>query len=393
MSVDSLIQFEQATKGVYNDWHPPLMAFVWRQLYNVVWADRSVIIVFHAGMFATGLALLTAATSRSYLSMLAVFWFVALFPPVIIQHAQAWKDAAMVAGTMLAFGLALHPKLRLWSFVALYYAAATRINAVILVPIVAAWVFWLAERRFSRKLWLQVAGVTLLVALSASLTTRWLAGSSTYAMVRVHFIHDLSAISIKKGRYLLPPHMRTRPETADLMRIHATFDNLLVSHNEYPPSLPRHEQLALRNAWLSAIRQHPVPYLQHRWRLFKAAIGITGMPFTPYVDPRHPNPLQALVFGAARQLLRTPIFLVAFYLAIAALTLAWAFRRRNGLVVTLAATAFATSLPLIIIAPSHDLRYSYWTIVSTILSCIFLLVSGASTSARKSPTIAAAKPG
>jgi hypothetical protein len=387
MSVDSYLQFAQATKGIYNDWHPPLMAFIWRQLYSYVWSDRSVIIVFHAGMFATGLALLTAATSRSYLQMLAIFWFVALLPPVFIQHAQAWKDAATVAGTMLAFGLAFYPRMRIYSFLALYYAAATRINAVILVPIIATWIFWLWEGKLSKRLWLRVAAVTLLIALSASLTTRWLAGSNTYGMVRVHFIHDLSAISIKEGKYLLPPHMRTRADTADLLRVSATFHNLMVSHREAPPSLPLHEQRALRKYWLNAIWQYPEAYLHHRWQLFKAIIGISGKPFTAYLTPRHPNPLQELVFNSTSALLRTPLFSVACYLAVAALVLILALQRRNGLAATFAASALFTSLPLAIIAPSHDFRYSYWTVVSTILSCIFILLEPQLRAAQKYQTI------
>src|SRR5436190_2041437 len=53
MSTDSIDQLTQARTGVYTDWHPPLMALVWKLLDGIV-SGPVLMLVLQTGLFLFG---------------------------------------------------------------------------------------------------------------------------------------------------------------------------------------------------------------------------------------------------------------------------------------------------------------------------------------------------
>src|SRR5688572_28518775 len=130
MTSDSLQQLREARSGTFTTWHPPLMAFVWRQFDRVVPGPIGMV-VFHTLMFGAGLALFF--NRRLGLIPIAL---VTLSPPVLGHLATVWKDVGMFCALVLAVGLYARGKPG-WALVPLFYACCVRHNAMLaVVPLV-----------------------------------------------------------------------------------------------------------------------------------------------------------------------------------------------------------------------------------------------------------------
>lgn len=380
MSADSEWQYSEAKFGGFTDFHPPIMAYLWSLLLEL-WLDRFSIQLFHAALFATGLGLLVSRFTRSWWQYALAFWVIAAWPSILIQHAQPWKDGGMVGALMLACGLIAGRRDSLWRngliLLALFYATAIRYNGV--TPSLCL-LWWLYNDRSSLDGWPRMtrsfAAAVLtagLLLVAGQLVNSWLTGSRTYAVERTAYIFDLSAISLASGDYLLPPHMRSRADSAALDAIRRHFNPIRVSHREEPRSLASHERKALRDAWLSAIWRHPGAWLSHRWHLFLLTIGIGDGAYTAYAPPPVPTDLQRWFFAGVFGALVAGFFQVWVYLLVLPVTAIWGWWRRNAGILFLSLSGFFVVLPLFVIAPSHDFRYSYWAVLACVTSCVWLI--------------------
>ncbi|MCP5158842.1 MAG: hypothetical protein H6974_01665 [Gammaproteobacteria bacterium] len=379
-SADTEWQYNEAKFGDFTDFHPPIMAYLWSLLLDF-WLDRFSIQLLHAALFATGLGLLVSRFTCSGWQYALAFWIIAAWPSIIIQQAQPWKDGGMVGALMLAGGLISGRRDRLWRYslilLALFYATAIRYNGVT-VSFCLLW--WRYYDRSPQDGWPRVLRSIVAASLTAGLlfsgsqlVNGWLTGSRTYAVERTAYIFDLSALSLATGEYLLPPHMRSRPDSADLEAIRRYFNPIRVSHQEEPRSLASHERQALRDAWLSAIWRHPGTWLSHRWRLFLLTIGIGDGAYTPYIAPAVPTDLQRWFFAKIFEALVAGFFQVWLYLLLLPVAAIWGGWRRHLGILFLALSGIFVILPLFVIAPSHDFRYSYWAVVACVTAWVWLI--------------------
>ncbi len=125
MSTDSVDQLLQARHGPITDWHPPLMAFVWRWLDRVyTYVGPLPMLVAQSVAFLLGvdgiLRRVLAPRGAALAAMLVL-----LFPPVQAVMAVIWKDSQM-AGYMMAGTACLLPPSRRWRIagLALFAVAA-----------------------------------------------------------------------------------------------------------------------------------------------------------------------------------------------------------------------------------------------------------------------------
>ncbi len=104
------------------------------------------------------------------------------------------------------------------------------------------------------------------------------------------YLYDVAAISARTGDDLLPPSLLTGTE-AD---VRAAFNPLAVEAfagpTQRPLRFPRSEieMDALRNAWKTAIAEHPVAWLRARWTTFTyqaALIAPATWAYHPFIDP------------------------------------------------------------------------------------------------------------
>lgn len=94
-SPDLYSQLAQATGNIpFNDWHPPLMALIWK-LGIAVTGKTSSLFVLEISIFILGLLLISLSgfvTGRFNLFWSLVFVLLPLYAPILIQTGRQWKD-------------------------------------------------------------------------------------------------------------------------------------------------------------------------------------------------------------------------------------------------------------------------------------------------------------
>ncbi len=400
MSVDSAVQYQQALTGRYDDIHPPLLAWLWRQT-DRSWPGPGGL---YLALTATAwLALALIATRllpgwRGGLATLAIGWM----PPVLLVAAHLWKDVALSAALLGASAAILahrHSGHRAWvgpAAVFLAAAVAFRHNAW---PAVLPLVAWLAWPRTPTGRWtawraLAATGFAAGLALVPGAVNRALDASPRDAWSAV-VLWDLGAVSIATGRVLIPPSVRAPDlSVADLEAGYVDWANPpLFAANKirlgFHAPYSADDRRAVRDAWLAMLREHPGAYVAHRMRVTRHLL-LGPPPDTPrelvYVParilppeatvalPTFDRPRDRAIVAAAERLRGTPLFAGATWLLLALLAGIAAWRARTTepgrAALALAASSWAYAAPLAIATGSAEFRYLHWSVIAALLATL-----------------------
>lgn len=376
MSADSIAQLGQARSGIYSDWHPPIMAWLWSFFDRVLPGPGGLFIV-HIGLFWSALILLAR------FSRLGVGTFlIGVFPPIFALLAPLWKDVGMAIALLVAGTLFLCSKTTSgWkqklsmgaAFFFLFYAAGVRHNALpALVPIIF---YWLPSQKTTRR-WIIAGVVTLAVGVLANLFNRYLLGDHRSEIPSQQILlHDLTAFSLKKGENLIPKAYQVLPklDISELQKLYSTRGVVPLFCCE--PG-DRRLQLSpdavnfrdLRAQWQSALVQHPGAYLQHRWRNFRGQMGIeNGAVCNPFLESPVEGSGRNAVLSALRALKNSFLFRGIFYLLLSWGLLIFLLRQRikNELPIALLLSGNFYTLPYFFISTACDFRMHWWLVLST----------------------------
>ncbi|HEX4095713.1 MAG TPA: hypothetical protein VHX64_03245, partial [Caulobacteraceae bacterium] len=156
MSYDSVLQLAQGRAGIYNNWHPPVMAWL-LGLFDSVVRGTALFVVFNTLLLYGGLAIAALAPPRTtwLAAPLLVIW--AAIPDGLIYPGIVWKDVLFTASAFAGFvGLVLAalnwPRRRLrfclivGSFLLMALAALSRQNGLVILPVAAIACGWIAAR-------------------------------------------------------------------------------------------------------------------------------------------------------------------------------------------------------------------------------------------------------
>jgi hypothetical protein len=107
MTYDSVEQLLDARAGAYTDWHPPLMAALWRLTDRVIPGPFGMLLL-QSALIWSGTALVMRAwfSRRASIAWSLLPVAVVLFPPVFSISGGIVKDVLMWAAFVLALGLA-----------------------------------------------------------------------------------------------------------------------------------------------------------------------------------------------------------------------------------------------------------------------------------------------
>ncbi|MER6126653.1 hypothetical protein ABT173_29385 [Streptomyces sp. NPDC001795] len=394
MSPDSLDQLGQAQgKEPLTDWHPPVLALVWRALIALTGTPATMALLQCAilwaalWVFAACVWDLTGSRPKS-LAVMAI----GLAPHVLTFAGVVWKDVHMAFALLAACAVGLlgrrlppgRPRLR-WTLLAvgallLAYAVLVRKNAVFaVIPVFvmllrALWPtpglrVWLAS-----SLALFAAVVVPGVAISAFAQPQR-TGQSSQIMLD-DLVHVLSVDEVEKAA-------EAAATTSDFrMRLHLAAqqcEQTQTLSDTYFNCYPRDERAGagelalhadeLRSMWISQIPRHLPQYVQYRLQLFSLLLfktsyqyqfGITrnslGLTVT---HPRLEAALQTYVLGALRDL---PLLFAGWLWLAVALFLS--IRPGGGAlslpVRALGMSSLAYVLGYLPIIPATDFRYLYW---------------------------------
>ncbi|MDE1996004.1 MAG: hypothetical protein KGI75_26135 [Rhizobiaceae bacterium] len=413
MNPDSQSQFEQAISGVYNDWHPPVMARLWsvfRYGADGTWT------MFLFQIVCYGAAFTLLALAMNYRGRPVSAWvvlLVGLFPPFLMQVINIHKDVGLAVTVLLAFALAIHFRFRsrpipvlvqICIALLLAYAALVRVNGYFAVLPAAIFVWYPAFLR--RPIIASIVTIVLSVVLVpvSGLVNNGLLQARSAGAMRTLQIFDLAGIgyfsgdaSVLAGSISLEQLKGCySPLIADpfyhgnrcgfvwdaVAGTHDTPSGLSADPDVAGKTIPGHP---LGSMWLQAIATRPIAYLEHRITHFNSEMQF--MTSSHEADIRHVISVvsgQPSVIPAPSashrmlDLIRYGIWATpAFWLAVGLLVLAVTYdaRRRKDHVdtasLTLALSGGIYIAAFFNIGVASDPRYQLWGMIAIFVATIF----------------------
>ena len=401
-SPDSIAQLQQALVGQYDDWHPPIMAALWRSLIPI-FGSAAGLFWFNVSLFLFAISAFIIVLTRS--ASLHPIGLVVLFvaaPSIYLFIPLIWKDVLMAGSMFSAFGvIALRTLDRLrysWGLplliLLLFIVLGARQNAIFAVfPIFVP----LFLENTNNSIW------RILVATAASIAC---AGMIFYLVDKVNYVylgadkhypiqyimlHDLGCI-VSYGGNAKIPDVFLSPDYSDenvKASCRADHGNDMVFEGVHKPpfllSFKPESQVELRKAWVNAIEENFSIYIKHRLNVFLSLLRIGDIsPYGVVVDlpgseklilqvtaPIGERFFSAGVYGVFVDFIvffsaYTPIFLgwFALLMLLSNAVISMLFLplgRVMRYVLALSASGLLYLLPYLFVAPASDFRYLYWS--------------------------------
>jgi hypothetical protein len=406
MSPDSSEQFAQALSGQFNDWHPPIMAWIWSRTNALIAGPGGLFLLFVAAYWI-GFFLVSCFFIRQFSPRYLVVSFLPFSPFLFNFAGTLWKDVLVMVCLLNATATALlmpwsRQNLRglslpLFALLVALGCLARHNSALAAGPLV---VLYCAPSPVTRhpvpaliRRLLAATFLVLVISLSFKATLdRWIFHAEKTHHGNQVLIWDLAGMSQRIGVNLLPGPWTGEQDEAIRTRCWRSVDaNLYLTSfscgfvfDILVPS-PLWRDGSLLRAWLAAIVAHPATY---------AAVRLddaTGLLWPHDIFVEHPNSgsldygfrpnkffaaSRMMVFGIAHVPGLHLLFTVAFWLCasiIMSLRLAIRFARGNAAVYTpllVAASGALNIAPILVLSAGPDLRYAYWTIAATCLACL-----------------------
>ena len=218
----------------------------------------------------------------------------------------------------------------------------------------------------------------------------------TQAMVRVADVEatgpetvlyyvDVDEMSTRVGEFLVPDVFLREPVTLDQL---AEERNYRLEHIEQwmMLRLPAEDRPAAREAWIDAVTEYPVVYLQSRWQLFTRQVGWSGSPLEAHFPTEVSNAEFPLRWPGLAE--RASGYLEMFdggewfeggfvhrgwlYVAVAAIA-AWRLGRRYPLLLTIPVAQVAVFAGLFFLAPISKARLIYPVFALGLIASVYLI--------------------
>lgn len=398
---DARWQYQQAVDNAFEDWHPPLMAWGWRQLSLLIAPGPAPMLVLQLLLAWGGLALIGGWAWRRGWRGAALALVAAGFLPASLMLLGAVTKDCLMAGLLLsATGLLLRlpdlsPRSRAFVRAAilllLLLAAALRFNAFLAcLPLalaalparaLASW-----PRRIASALLLSAAflgiGPAIATALQAEKT----------GVRQSLIIFDLGGITAFSGQSVfpdlgVPDPVRVNARCYDPYQWDTYSDWAKVpcplGYDVIQP-LVDDEDLDPAALWLSAIRHHPLAYAEHRLAHFNQATyflirkppvqsGWLQSADNPWSFRVAPNAAEDAVAAADRLVIRTPLGFPIVWLALGfAALLAALVMRLRGPALALAASATLYGSGYLLVGVATGMRYQLWTWFASVIAAVLV---------------------
>jgi hypothetical protein len=406
MSSDSIAQYGQALTGLYNDWHPPLMAIVLHLVFllggaiGILMLGQCLAGVFGVRALAGSVIALLARDRLSerrtaWLSLAVLLALLAPLSPLSFYLMTFWKDAwAMILMLWIgALAIDLYrrgPAPRRLLLLAGLAAALgmVRHNAVVVLPLVGLALWEGVRGRLSRTGALALAAAPLALYLVATpLIDRAFGVQELHpdSQVMALDLVGVCAADRAAGRALCPGLPWTRAHILDESALAAYRPgDIGFIFWDQPPHVDaaiRQDYPRLRAEYLRALREIPGPLLRVKLEAFKTLLG-TDQTYYFFHDSIVDNPYRLALgqrLAPVRRLLgervsrvgESPVlrwisgvhlvWIVICVLEVVALLALWAVSRQARY----RALAWVLLIPLgyylsyLAATPVHDFRFMY----------------------------------
>lgn len=394
---DAIRQYRQSLSGVYDDWHPPAMNWLWRQLLPIR-GGPAPMLVLQALLYWGGFATLAAAALRRGRRWQAVaIGACALLPIPFVLVGAVLKDSLMAGALLLAGGLVALRREGEWPLravaIALLIAAATlRFNALpaclplLVVALPAAW------RRTWRRLALTTIVAAVPLVLAMPVANRLLHAQKSGVELSL-VIYDLGGIGRFAGVDAFPP-----VAVADPVAVNAhcykpvSWDSYAwwgpepcpIGFTNLQPAFAAHHLDPYR-LWVGAIVAHPLAYAEHRLAHFndnsRFLVHDADLPtLSLQTDPNPWNfalapsalrdTLGAVAAWSSHMPLGWPICWLALGLGIILLALG---QPTKTIALPLALSAWLYGMSYLPLSVASEVRYHFWTMTGIALATVIVL--------------------
>jgi hypothetical protein len=395
MAWDSARQYSQALSGRFDDWHPPLMEWIWRLLIPLM-PGPAPMLALQLGLYGAALGLIAYRSwqggSKTQTIGLAA---AGLFPPTLLLMATITKDSLMAAALMAAFALlACFSDRRLARFfgVALILVASClRYNAFLAglpLLLMAMPPRWAAHRG---KLALFTVGAAAALLLVMPVANRLLHAERSGVALSL-IIFDLGGITAHGGGDAFPPMAVDHPIAVNQgCYFPERWDNYSWWVDPECPIRFETVRAAFTGQrinpemfWAKAIAAHPLAYLAHRldhWNIASQFLvrKTTERWITSASDPNEwgfhvvPNAANRLVSSAVWAVNSTPFGWPCWWLTFSAGLVLLAYRLpRSGQVLALAGSALLYELGYGAFSVAAELRYHCWPMIAALIAAVML---------------------
>ncbi|NVB77393.1 MAG: hypothetical protein HOV81_03280 [Kofleriaceae bacterium] len=411
MSFDSIEQLAVA-RGLqkFSDWHPPIMALLWRPLDWIVRGPWLMVMLQCGLLLGGGFALLRRVV-RPWVAV-AMTLGVFLWPTVFTSMAVVWKDSLM-AGVLLASYAALTSE-RVWpqraSLVGFLFATMLRHNALFAVlPLLVISSPWPKDRRPWVKRGVGFA-ITVCLVVGAQLGNRLLVEEKQHPFQNSLAIYDI----VGMVRYAEPltdaqcdellvgvplaTHENIQKRADRAFNPYGWVDAVWSDRRFMDHAKTEAELDAVFDAWLRLIERYPRAYISTRLRLIKLLLGFSNRGgvniFNAHLEDRKllasygidvdRGPVQLALSQWFVAVSWDSMLFRAYPYLVLALCLLFALRR-NPTMLALLASALAYELALFVVAPSPDLRYSHWLILCALIALCTRVATAWTTGSARAP--------
>jgi hypothetical protein len=418
MTWDSIRQYGQALSGEFDDWHPPAMEWLWRQLLPIAHGPAPMLAIQLALYWTAFAGLVVWAVRAGRRRLACAFAVAAILPLPVVLMAEIIKDSLMAALLLAASAILVaiptrgRSLARVIALILIVCAATLRFNALpACLPLAIALLpaSWRATRmRFGAALLIGAAVIAAALPIAnravgakpsgvgLSLVIFDLGGITRFSGVDAFPADDDVDDPVAVNRHCYKPERWDSyswwvPDPCPL-RFDA-MDDLFKQSGENP-----------YRYWLGAVLTHPIAYAEHRLTHFNINIRFlvhdeVERPVMGQIPPNDwgfrltPNPLLTWLDRGARWSAHTPLGWPVWWMALAIglLVIAPGLPSRR-LVIPLALSGLLYGLGYLPASVACELRYHLWTMLVVLIAALIAAgdMAGGAMPARRRLLIATA---
>ena len=397
MTFDSKYLHGYAMKGTMGDWQSPVMVWLWALIDPVAPGAGSMFLLI-AATYWFGFALVSLRIAFRGRTIALLLPLLAMTPPALALVGVIWRDVLFATCWLLAAAVAFAlPKRRSWirfigqalALALVIFGVLLRPNALLAAPILAAYAIWLSRMSLRRTIVLYVPAALVFFG-AVQLVYYGMLGAKREHPLQTVMIFDLGGISHFAKANQFPVEWSEAEQAMLLDKCYqptmwdiywrlepCKFVMQKIEHEKKLFGTP-----AISRAWLSAILQHPVAWLQHRSAFAWNFLAGDNMVLWTF-DIEHfgkdvfPERPAFTAFRAAHDALKpTPLLRAGFWL-LACIALCAIARgrapREAAFVFGACGSATIYVLTFYGVGVASDYRYGYWAVLAAMTGGVVLL--------------------
>jgi hypothetical protein len=282
---DSNAQYAQAVSGHFNDWQPPIMAWLW-SILRLIADGTGPLFVVHVFFYWMGIGLIALTLSRIGRKQAA--WAtvaVGAFPWFIKMNNQILKDVSMVVSFLTGYSMCFTYRARevkvptvtiIIAAIFVVYGILVRTNGIFAGAPLLIYIFW--PELFCKPI-LLATGCVMLIAIAIPVSDLFnhkiLRAEPTYPTQSLKLFDEFGIAYFAEDTSVIRPDVSASIQLITDCYTPIGWDTLARR------STCRHSYVGRPHArtWIFAILKHPLAYAEHRLFHFNSELF--------FIVPRH----------------------------------------------------------------------------------------------------------